>query len=257
MAAEKSPAFQFYPKDILSDHNVAGMSNRELGAYIKLLCICWINVSLPTVIARLANMVGESAADFEAMWPAIEPCFVVDGDRLKHPRLDRERKKQADYREEQAAKGRKSAAKRSTVVQPRFNHGSTGVATVVQPEGQPKPNSPISVSDLPTKNVHTQELSDIDRRASRFIDRFAELYSQERGGARYMGRPALDWPRAQDIVRAWTDDDWLEKLVIVFLNSDQKFIAESTRSIPVFHSRASWCDDRLREGMRREGRKVS
>jgi hypothetical protein len=36
----KSPAFQFYPKDFLTDENVRVMSLQERGAYITLLCLC-------------------------------------------------------------------------------------------------------------------------------------------------------------------------------------------------------------------------
>ena len=51
----KSPAFQFYAKEFLSDANQAGMSLQETGAYIRLICFEW-NVSArrlrPTVLLR-------------------------------------------------------------------------------------------------------------------------------------------------------------------------------------------------------------
>ena len=42
----KAPAFQFYPKDFLTDDKVLAMSDDILGKYIKLLCIDWLNDGL-------------------------------------------------------------------------------------------------------------------------------------------------------------------------------------------------------------------
>jgi uncharacterized protein YdaU (DUF1376 family) len=136
MAAEKAPAFQFYPKDFLSDGKVAAMTLAERGAYITLLCLCWQERSIPAESSRLARMVGTSPAAFARLWPALEPCFHVSDDdpgRLVHLRLEKERTKQNAYRERQSNAGRASAATRQ---QPEGNHGST--------ERQPKVNSPVS-----------------------------------------------------------------------------------------------------------------
>ena len=56
MPAEKSPAFQFYPKDFLADSNVARMSNTEVGIYTRLLCYCWLEGALPLETEALAHM---------------------------------------------------------------------------------------------------------------------------------------------------------------------------------------------------------
>lgn len=123
------------------DGNVAGMSLEERGAYITLLCLCWQESSLPADTKRLARMVGTPERQFLKFWPAVRGCFRDAGDRLVHPRLEKERAKQAAYREKQRQKGIASAVNRgSTAVQPRFNRGSTGPPTGSQPEG----NSPIS-----------------------------------------------------------------------------------------------------------------
>ena len=45
--SEKSPAFQFYPKDLLSDIEAMSMSNEVMGMYFKLLCFDWINDGIP------------------------------------------------------------------------------------------------------------------------------------------------------------------------------------------------------------------
>lgn len=148
MAAEKSPAFQFYPKEFLTDRNVAGMSLQERGAYITLLCLCWQEGWLPADLTRLANMVGAPLSVFRKFWPAIEVCFVASEDRLVHPRLEKEREKQANYKRRQSDKGKASAATRkATTVEPRFGPGCHPVDDQRQPKGNsPSPSpSPTSV----------------------------------------------------------------------------------------------------------------
>lgn len=156
MAREKSPAFQFYPKEFLADGNVSGMSLQERGAYITLICICWNDGSLPMATERLANMVGTPHRQFLKFWPVIRTCFAEQGGRYVHPRLEREREKQEQYRRRQSDAGKRSASTRrqpesnhgSTTVQPRFNQTHNQTATT----GQPEPNSPISYLQSPDWN---------------------------------------------------------------------------------------------------------
>lgn len=114
MAREHAPAFQFYPKDFLTDGNVAVMSLQERGAYITLLCNCWIEGSIPIEPAKLARSCGVSVPVFQRLWPALAPCFRTNGnaDRLIQPRLERERNKQEAFRHSQREKGASGAAAR-------------------------------------------------------------------------------------------------------------------------------------------------
>ena len=113
MAKEPSPAFQFYPREFEGDENVKAMSLEEVGAYVRLLCTCWTEHSIPDDLDRLARMLKVTRRKMERMWPQLEPCFRSDGGgRLTHPRLDRERKKQAAYRKRQSQAGKDGAAKR-------------------------------------------------------------------------------------------------------------------------------------------------
>jgi uncharacterized protein YdaU (DUF1376 family) len=99
----KAPAFQFYPKDFLTDENVRVMSLQERGAYITLICLCWTEGSLPSDANRLARLCGIPSTMFRKLWPAIAVCFREAGDdRLIHPRLEREREKQTSYRRRQS-----------------------------------------------------------------------------------------------------------------------------------------------------------
>ncbi len=107
MASEKAPAFQFYPKDFMMDGNVMAMTLAERGAYITLICWCWLEGSVPTEMAALARLCKVSTPIFARLWPALEPCFEpIAANCMIQPRIERERKKQETYREMKAEAGR-------------------------------------------------------------------------------------------------------------------------------------------------------
>lgn len=98
MAHEVAPAFQFYPKDLLTDENWLAMTFAAKGAYWQLLSTCWLQGSLPSDTKKLARMLVLSDRKFKSLWEQIAPCFQEVGDRLVHPRLEKEREKQAKRR---------------------------------------------------------------------------------------------------------------------------------------------------------------
>jgi|SRR5262245_23766933 len=123
MAAEKSPAFQFYPRDFLTDVHVVAMSNAERGMYMTLLCHCWLEGSLPADPRVLAKLVNEPLDRFREAWHgAIKVCFSTAPaelpirsstgsstgtcGRLVQKRLETERERQVAFREKQARNGR-------------------------------------------------------------------------------------------------------------------------------------------------------
>lgn len=108
---KKAPAFQWYPKDILTDGKVIPMTLEEEGAYRRLIDQCWLDKRLPSNLETLAAMCKNvSAEKMRVMWNRIEPCFtrVEEGGIafFIHPRLEKERRKQAKNR-----KARQLAAK--------------------------------------------------------------------------------------------------------------------------------------------------
>jgi len=102
-----SPAFSFYPKDIESDEACKAMNHAEFGMYIRLLMNCWTEGSIPADPERLQRLLRVSSRTFSAAWPAIAPCFTPGEDgRLVQSRLETEREKQVQRREENKRKGR-------------------------------------------------------------------------------------------------------------------------------------------------------
>jgi uncharacterized protein YdaU (DUF1376 family) len=128
--SSRSPAFQYYPKDFLADANVIPMTLTEVGAYWKLVSICWLQGSLPSGHAALARLLGIGTTAFTRLWPALEPCFRLNNDRLVHPRLEHERREQVKRRRASAKNGRLGGRPRNLV-------GSFGL-----PKQEPRKSSP-------------------------------------------------------------------------------------------------------------------
>ena len=125
----KPPAFQFYPKDFLSDFNVATMSMEERGVYITLLSHCWLEGWLPIGSTKLQRICG-NPSNWEEIWESVKPCFYEKDGKLYHKRLDQEREKQQEWQEKSRKGGLQSAEKRkdkkkskggSRVVKPPLN----------------------------------------------------------------------------------------------------------------------------------------
>lgn len=85
------------------------------------------------------------------------------------------------------------------------------------------------------------------RRAGEFFKSWTTLYSRHRSGAVYHSRPHVDYANCCNLVRSFSDDQRLCDLAVVFLNSNEPFIEGSNRSLAVFETRISWCDEQLRK----------
>ena len=95
----KSPAFQLYPADLLSDLRFASLSTRERGVWLTLICHEWINGPLPTSIQELSRILPGSVQELEQDWKMVSRCFVERDGGLVNPRLERERDVQTANRE--------------------------------------------------------------------------------------------------------------------------------------------------------------
>ena len=141
---EKSPAFQFYPKEFLSSTKVIAMSLTERGAYITLLSAEWLDGSLPTDHRLLAAIVGLTEQRFSRMWPRVlARCFVEKDGRLFNERLERARRERSDYIAS-ATKG----GKRSVEVR-REKHGSAqpkSTSTALRSDARSAPEVPAEVT---------------------------------------------------------------------------------------------------------------
>jgi hypothetical protein len=115
LTKDKSPAFQYYPKDLLTDMNWRRMTYPEKGMYWELVSLCWLDGSIPADIGAIARVLAIDIPTLEDAWINIGRCFqqstVLDCSKLVHPRLEFERRKQADRRKVCSKGGRNSRGK--------------------------------------------------------------------------------------------------------------------------------------------------
>lgn len=257
MAVEKSPAFQFYPKDFLTDERVRLMSHTERGIYVTLLCFCWLEQSLPAQPSQLALLVNVKASQFQRMWDdgTMAACFYESNGRLFHKRLDAEREKQEAFRR-RASDGGKAALDR------RGNGGrfSTRVAganhqpDVVLPAGVLSPGSTSSpISNLRSALSKKKQTSSVgppkqpaDPRVGEFLKWFPSEYKHRRHGADYLVKHSKHGPLVKQMLGA-TDLDRLKKLAMILMSdkTDEAWIVETDRGIEILSTKFSWLSDKL------------
>jgi uncharacterized protein YdaU (DUF1376 family) len=108
----KAPAFQFYPRDYLCDLNVRAMSYEQRGVYWELVSLCWLECGIPSDLNAIAKILGMKHSRLVKLWPGIAPCFVADGERLQHPRLNAERLEQEQFAASKSSAGKAGNDKR-------------------------------------------------------------------------------------------------------------------------------------------------
>lgn len=144
---EKSPAFQFYPKDFLTDEKVVCMTNEQLGQYVRLLCLDWLNDGLQKDLWPELN--GGSTL--------VASCFTDHASKrgfVTNKRLVKEREKQKVWSKKSSEAGKRSGnvrKLRALQKEPRFNQGSTN------PQPKPNSSSPSSspINDNYNKTIFT------------------------------------------------------------------------------------------------------
>ena len=108
---DKAPAFQFYPKDWLTDPDVVCMSMAQKGAYITLICYCWREDKLPNNEDYIRKLLC-NVPKWKTLWNGIKHKFEIQGDYLLHPRLEKEKIKQEEYRNKKSIAGKIGMEKR-------------------------------------------------------------------------------------------------------------------------------------------------
>ena len=156
MTESKAPAYQWYPKDYLSDVLTTLMTLEEEGAYRRLLDHSWLEGSIPNDMKALGRMCkGLPPERMQEIWKSLEPCFRLKGDRWFHPRLEQERKKQKANREAKSRAGKLGA-------EARYNKGKTSSAIGV-PVAKPNSTSASASASSTTekKTTYTAEFAEI------------------------------------------------------------------------------------------------
>jgi uncharacterized protein YdaU (DUF1376 family) len=147
MTFSKAPSFQFYPSDWLADEHIQAMSLAEEGCYIRLLCYCWREGSIPAELTPNQHLCkGASASVMRAVLQRFVP-HPDDKTRLVHKRLDAERVKQEAW-QKKCVKGGQRSAKSSK------HHKARGLGGKFGTELTPNRN-PVSGSVASPKHNRT------------------------------------------------------------------------------------------------------
>jgi len=122
----KPPAFQLYAADFYMD--TAAWTAWEVGIYFRLLMYEWINNGIPNEIESIARIVGEAVPEKDKRFNrrrnvilcefgvnftrnVCQKFVVNENGFLINSRLEKERKKQDEYRKNQIESGRKGGLK--------------------------------------------------------------------------------------------------------------------------------------------------
>jgi uncharacterized protein YdaU (DUF1376 family) len=214
----RKPAFQFYPADYLSSARVCMMTLEEEGAYMRLLCYCWIQGHLPADPEKLSRLIGKGGSTTLAT--VVAAMFKKDpgnAERLIHDRLEEERVKQAEWAKKSSLGGKASAAARN---QPK------GGSTTLQPNEQGW--LPNGANQKPTLQSSSSSLS----------SELPETVSNTLGQTDRSAKAAPASKRAQ------TDDEWLAKL-----SADPAYAGIDVQM--QHHKMRNWCDVNRKEPTRR------
>ena len=151
----KSPAFQFYPADYLSDMNTIAFTAEQDGHYIRLLCICWLEGEIPFDMDKIRSLLkGSSTISDETLNPVLQ-CFKLNEKKnvIFHPRLLKEKKKQIDWAKKCSAGGKASGRTR------RGLNGSKGSSSIVEVNGNSSSSSSSSSLNLKSTQAKKSKYS--------------------------------------------------------------------------------------------------
>jgi uncharacterized protein YdaU (DUF1376 family) len=111
----KLPYFPFYPQDFLGDPKVMVMSTLEVGAYIKLLCVAWLETpvgSLSDRSATLQRIAGMSATEWDEHKETILAPFDHRAGRYYQKRMVDDSKRLLSLGEKRSLGAQKTNEKR-------------------------------------------------------------------------------------------------------------------------------------------------
>lgn len=157
---EKSPAYQWYPKDILSDGKVQKMTSAQEGAYRRLLDFCWLEGFLPNDENELLALCKPDIKVKDVR--VVMNCFKQDANdptKLNSERQIKERIKQANWSAKSSEGGKASAAKRYGT---QDSTEDKGAYKMVEPKANIPSSSP---SSSPIKYIIEGELFNNARKA--------------------------------------------------------------------------------------------
>lgn len=185
----KPPAFQFYADDFIG--GTCDLSTADVGAYIRLLCYQWSRGAIPSEPDKLERVAGgKVSADVLAKFP--------DG---KNERMEREREKQAAFREEQSRKGQAGAEK-------RWKNGSGHAPAMPRPLAESCPGHSPAIGRTMAEPSPGQWPND----GSPSPSSISYKHERERAGAERPSLAEVQAYAAQVGLAPWKAEDWFNEM---------------------------------------------
>lgn len=151
------PYMQFYVADYLSD--TMHLSAQEHGAYLLLIMNYWQRgKALPNDDRRLSLIARLSSDEWLQMRDSIMEYFVVDGDKLKHPRLEADLEAVQQKQDQAAEAGKASARARRQRQEAKERAKTAAKETEKQQKDQQKENE--KQTDVITEEVTERPAED-------------------------------------------------------------------------------------------------
>lgn len=221
----KRPAFQFYPKDWLSDGEAAAMSNEEKGVYITLLCYDWENDGLENnpdrLLQRLAHFeyIDKNGQfrqeEYDNCKDVVLSKFIDHPDKngyITNNRLYNERKKQDNYHITQSKNGSKGGNPNFKKGKPNpYYAAKTSEKDNHNPKDNPKINSSSSSSSSsPSSNNIYNKFKEESNKRNIEIDISEKKYLELR--EEYVHNEYIVWSKEIKGLIEWLYDNKKKKV---------------------------------------------
>ena len=141
---EPSPAYQMYAKEWLACSDVMIMEPHQEGAYIRLINYDWVNDGVLDNLRVLSQLSRIPESDLDIVIAKFQPHPKKPG-YLSHPRVQKERNKQANFKKEKSKAGKAGAKKRwqkkPQVIEAKSDkQDSTAIAHPMANDSSPSPS---------------------------------------------------------------------------------------------------------------------
>ena len=147
-----APAYQFYPKDMISDPTIAALSLEEFGLFLRLCCYLWLEENFIFNVKKIAKLLRITPKKFQNLFEPMKEIFEISDGIIRYQKLEDERRKQANWRAKSIAGGLKSA-------EIRRKGGSQMVETVVQPNGNIASSSSIAFASAKENSLRSSSFA--------------------------------------------------------------------------------------------------
>ena len=169
-----SPAFQYYPADLISDPEVMFWDMEMLGAYWQMITFLWLNDGKFEFTLEKIRKIFRKKTEKTAkrLWKKIEKKFLVEDGIVTHRRVTKEMQRQAEYKLKRSKAGKKGMESRW--------HDDNKCYDFVITNGITKNNSSSSSSSssssINNNTIYNYESKEFENITSVMMEKWAEAY---------------------------------------------------------------------------------